>query len=729
MPGTQVTITGSGFGAQQGTGQVWLGTANGVVQSWSDSQVVALVAAGAASGNAQILQGGVMSNAVPFTVNTPHLASISPTSGPPGTSVTFTGSGFGSLQGTGAVALGSAAGQVVSWSDTTVVATVASTALTGIAKIQQNGVWSNALGFTVPAPGGNTLMPSLLNMVVGDQRTLQALGPAGLVTGLAWTSSDPAIVNLSTDDPPALTALAAGHVTITAGGASADVTVWDPSLLPGGALHQGTVLWSNPGDGSGVQSIVPAVPSTSGVADVFAFQNDGTVQAITSDGTVAWTATVGWRAIPDFQGGLVTVGQDGSSIYKLDGITGQPYPAYTLDPFPAVTGLAGVHTDGTIFAIQSTPNGGGTYTTSVIGIDPLAGTQKFSVPLPAGDTGAGNEEVLDFMIAGDGYAYVACQFRESTGVGGPAGALNHLSVVQVSSAGASANIDVFDWTSPYTDNIGLWVGMITNADQGILITWRASSGQMTNPMMAITTGTSVSMVSAPQVPGGGQVLPVLQAQDGSFVGTTEDPDTYNNDMVAFDATGATRWIVPNETPQIATADGGVIGQSGITYDQYGNATGQMASLPIQSWTGNLYQDGSVDQLAGIPVSLAASLWSYLAFEVDPAAAQALPDLVKATYDVVGPDPLGNGASLRDITYQALSRNSASCRIKERGNCGKTHILIWPATAAVPKSTGCRILRSGWHKRAGGLRLNPAVHPHATQTPKLSGPNRAVHRPG
>ncbi len=122
------------------------------------------------------------------------------------------------------------------------------------------------------------------------------------------------------------------------------------------------------------------------------------------------------------------------------------------------------------------------------------------------------------------------------------------------------------------------------------------------------------------------------------------------DMVSFDAGGNTRWIVPNDTPQIATADGGVIGQSGITYDQNGNATGEMASLPIQSWTGNIYQYGSVDQLAGIPVSLAAGFWSYLAFEVDPAAAQPLPDLVKAVYDVVSPDPLGSGAFLRSITY-------------------------------------------------------------------------------
>ena len=98
------------FGAAQGNGQVWLGTAAAVVQSWSDTQIVAQVGAGAASGNAQVLQNGVMSNAVAFTVNTPQIASISPVSGAAGTSVTFTGSGFGTTQGS--VTLGSMAGQV-----------------------------------------------------------------------------------------------------------------------------------------------------------------------------------------------------------------------------------------------------------------------------------------------------------------------------------------------------------------------------------------------------------------------------------------------------------------------------------------------------------------------------------------------------------------------------------------------------------------------------------------
>ena len=96
LPGSEVTITGNGFGAQQGSGQVWLGAANGIVQSWSDTRVVALVAAGSASGSAQVIQNGVPSNSVPFTVNTPRITDVSPNSGRAGTSVTIWGSGFGS---------------------------------------------------------------------------------------------------------------------------------------------------------------------------------------------------------------------------------------------------------------------------------------------------------------------------------------------------------------------------------------------------------------------------------------------------------------------------------------------------------------------------------------------------------------------------------------------------------------------------------------------------------
>jgi hypothetical protein len=102
--------------------------------------------------------------------------------------------GFGAFQGSGSVTLGSMAGQVVSWSDTQVVATVATGAVSGIARAQQNGAGSNALAFSVTGGGGSAAMlaPVLINMAVGDTHTIQALSAAGQpVTGLTWTSSDP----------------------------------------------------------------------------------------------------------------------------------------------------------------------------------------------------------------------------------------------------------------------------------------------------------------------------------------------------------------------------------------------------------------------------------------------------------------------------------------------------------------------------------------------------------
>ena len=185
-----------------------------------------------------------------------------------------------------------------------------------------------------------TLSPNLLTMLVGDTHTIQALNASGQpVTGLTWTSSDPTVVSLSTtSDPPLLTALAVGHVTIAAGTGSADVTVsaGDPNYP--GTLPLGTVLWSVPGN---VTKIVPAVPSPSGVADVFAIQCDYSnsdvpcggevsVQAITSDGTTAWAATaeLGYLfgedpILADFLGGLVYIDGDTGSISRVDGPPGR----------------------------------------------------------------------------------------------------------------------------------------------------------------------------------------------------------------------------------------------------------------------------------------------------------------------------------------------------------------------------------------------------------------------
>jgi hypothetical protein len=432
-------------------------------------------------------------------------------------------------------------------------------------------------------------------MAVGDTHTVQALNAAGKpVTGLVWTSSDATIVSLSTDSPPVLTALAIGHATISAGGASADVTV-SPTL----AL--GTILGSNPGNGSGVNKIVPAVPSSSGVADVFAFQNDGTVEAITSDGITAWTAAANSDSVPNFQGGLIVRHYDPNtnsySIQKLDGATGLPYPPYSLGPDHELL----VHPDGTVFAVDGN---------EVVAVDPITGTSKFTIPVP-GNYPASGIDFVQPIIAGDGYAYVPFVYRSSDCIN------VSLDMLRISTTGAYDRIPVITRPTHSCEWEGIVANVITNADSGVLLSWKSTDYQQSSTVavdtygMAIAAGTTVNLVNAPQLPGqNGPVIPVLQAGDGSYIGTVES-DT--GGIVAFDRTGAVRWTLPGYwQPEIATADGGVIASeldennnpiATVTFDQNGNATGQMNPL-TPSWTGNWYRDGDVEQVALAPALFA-----------------------------------------------------------------------------------------------------------------------------
>ena len=250
-----------------------------------------------------------------------------------------------------------------------------------------------------------------------------------------------------------------------------------------------------------------------------------------------------------------------------------------------------MHPDGTIFAAlydrDAYEDGNPAY--SVIGIDPTTGAQKFRAQTSVQSPGA----VLGtrgLIIAGDGYAYMPYIYAFCDDQ-------YHLALLRVNSSGASDNIHILDWKGGDMCGDGIGpppVSMITNADQGILLTMAGAGLQ--NGVIAITTGTGVSLIAAPGAFEGGPIAPVLQAQDGSFVGTASDFWTGDQYMASFDQTGAIRWMVPgNYQPQIATADGGLIATdpsgAAITFDQYGNATGALPGSPVQSWMKQTYTSG------------------------------------------------------------------------------------------------------------------------------------------
>src|SRR2546426_940490 len=130
--GTSVTVTGTNFGASQGTSTVTFNGTAATPTSWSATSIVAPVPAGATTGNVVVTVGGVASVGVSFTVlATPSISSLSPSSGTVGTSVTVTGTNFGATQGTSTVTFSGTAAIPTSWSATSIVVPVPAGAATG----------------------------------------------------------------------------------------------------------------------------------------------------------------------------------------------------------------------------------------------------------------------------------------------------------------------------------------------------------------------------------------------------------------------------------------------------------------------------------------------------------------------------------------------------------------------------------------------------------------------
>ena len=246
VPGTTVTINGTNFGSTQGSGQVWLGsTYAGSIVSWSATQIVATVAANSISGNAQVQQSGVWGNQVAFTVTSPSITSISPTTARAGDSITITGTNFGSTQGSGQVWLGSKlAGSYVSWSNTQIVATVASGATSGTAQVKQSGVWGNSVSLTVITPVITSVSPTTAR--AGDSITITGTGFGSTQgSGSVWLGSKLAGSYTSWSDTQIVATVASGSVTGTV------------------QVQQGGV-WNNYGTFTVITPVLSSISPTSG---------------------------------------------------------------------------------------------------------------------------------------------------------------------------------------------------------------------------------------------------------------------------------------------------------------------------------------------------------------------------------------------------------------------------------------------------------------------------------
>jgi hypothetical protein len=188
--GTNVTISGSGFQPTMGSASVTFNaTVASTIVSWSDTQIVVTVPAGATSGAVSVrAANSVFSNQdVVFTMANPVVTGLVPASGPAGTQVQINGSGFGVTQGNSTVSFSGAPATIVSWSATQIVAVVPAAAVSGPVQITEGGVVSSPnVYFTVPAP-----------VITGIAPVIGGVGNPVTITGTGFQATQPANSSVS----------------------------------------------------------------------------------------------------------------------------------------------------------------------------------------------------------------------------------------------------------------------------------------------------------------------------------------------------------------------------------------------------------------------------------------------------------------------------------------------------------------------------------------------------
>jgi IPT/TIG domain len=451
-------------------------------------------------GEVDLIGAALSGSPVTPVVPAPQIASITPGTSPTNTKVTIAGMNFGTSQGQSSVSFNELNGKVMSWSDTSIDVMVPAALFDGsttqVVVNNANGT-SNAVSFHVPA---YQVFPSTLSIVVGQSQTVTVKDANhNIISGLSWSTSDPSIVSLSTDDPAVITGLFPGTATVYAGDVPFQVTVF-----PGTSVPPGTPLWttaSNPG-ATFIASLVPAVPSDSGV-DVFTYDDTGYVSAISADGNPIWRQYVGApastiaiagtqaavnsmvRVVPDFSGNALLHSLNISQPDASDGchstqkITSVgPFGTSDLYTFSEkVTALFScISPDGFmgVLNINATTQGDGIQTEiphpsgilfvqdkdKIVVIDPAAQTQLANITLEHSTTNSlpdpGPASISPMIIAGDGNAYVAYYYVDAI-ITSPSVNVEHYhityhtNVLRVGPDGSFAKINLSTWSSDQTE--------------------------------------------------------------------------------------------------------------------------------------------------------------------------------------------------------------------------------------------------------------------------------------
>ena len=183
----QVVISGSNFGSTPGAVSFNGAVATVASGNWNpnnNGQITTTVPVGAGTGPVVVIANGVASNSVNFTVLPNITSPLNPNSGPVGTSVQISGTGFGSPQGTSTVTFNGISANPTNWSDTLIAVPVPAGVATGSATVTVTVGGSNTTAsFTV------TASPSITSLSSTSGATGSLVGINGSAFGSSQGSS------------------------------------------------------------------------------------------------------------------------------------------------------------------------------------------------------------------------------------------------------------------------------------------------------------------------------------------------------------------------------------------------------------------------------------------------------------------------------------------------------------------------------------------------------------
>jgi hypothetical protein len=417
LVGTSVTITGTNFGASQGTSTV---TFNGTVAtptSWSATSIAVPVPTGAITGNVVVTVGGTASNGVTFTVTVPppSITNLNPTSGLVGASVIITGTNFGASQGTSTVKFNGTTATPTAWSATSITAPVPTGATTGNVVVTVGGVASNGISFTVLVP------PSITSLTPNSGTAGTSIVVAGANFGASQgtstitfngTAATPTSWSATSIAVPVPTGATTGNVVVTVGGLASNGLNFTVVIPP-------SITSLTPNSGTVSTSIVIAG------ANFGASQGSSTVtfNGITATPT-SWSATSIAAPVPN---GATT----GNVVVTVSGVASNGVSFTVTSPGPSLTSLG--LTQGPVGAVVTIvgTNFGATQGTSTVTFNGTVGTANtwsdtsIDVPVPAGAT-TGNVVVTVSGIASNGLLFTVTPPPNITSlspVSGPIGAV------------------------------------------------------------------------------------------------------------------------------------------------------------------------------------------------------------------------------------------------------------------------------------------------------------------